>query len=394
MINALRNAGQCVATFVVPLFITSQLILAASTNIPWYAGLLLLKISNEPTQPPLLEYQKVAENLVKNKYYTGLLEAIDDCAKNPGYFIVLDCPSGSGKTLAGVALREVERVGSNRLRVVHVVWNDAVHMQKIYGQILEDQHAQQLRAESFFYEAKVFLETYASEISNLQATTRVNTLHKLVWEHFLQLLFTEEKAAVFDLKQFELKHGLHGKILTIFLDETPTKFEDVRMIGRLRDILKTIRNVVLILAGTHAKAANMIGLSQGSVSSSDLDDLDPWAIVVTRLPKFSLSHSGLARSWRVIKRDINKFADTTVKHVVSCIQSSMDNGGNPRLIIWAVRAMTDAPANFSFHSWQKKILGQTGANEVLCARILVWWFGGARRAAEPIDGSVSKCKAS
>jgi hypothetical protein len=84
------HSCRCVA-FVVPLFITSQLILAAATNIPWYARFLRLSISNQP-QLQLLEYQQVAENLVKNKYYTGLLEAIDDCAKNPGYLLYWTAP--------------------------------------------------------------------------------------------------------------------------------------------------------------------------------------------------------------------------------------------------------------------------------------------------------------
>ncbi len=60
---------------------------------------------------------------------------------------------------------------------------------------------------------------------------------------------------------------------------------------------------VLILSGTHAKATNMICLTQDSVSIqvSELCRLDPWAITVTGQPRFSLSHSDLDRSWQGTK---------------------------------------------------------------------------------------------
>ncbi len=186
---------------------------------------------------------------------------------------------------------------------------------------------------------------------------------------------------------FLAKHGLKGKLSTIFLDETPTKYEDVRIIGQLQDILKMVPGVVLILSGTHARATNMIGLTQGSVSSSELCRLEPWAITVTKLPRFSLAHSRLDRSSQNIKRNINTYADTTVRHAVTLIQASMENGVNPRLICFAVAAMINALANFSFYCWQTKFAGQLAESKF---GLRVWWIGFACRATGSINGGIKK----
>jgi hypothetical protein len=147
--------------YVFPLFYISQFVIAVTAfqllDLRWK-----LEKFGIPTDSKLLNYREVARNLIKNDYYSGLLEAIDDCAKNPGHFIVLDCPSGSGKTLAGVALRELDCSLTTKLecrfknmRVVHVVWDDAVCMQKIYFEILGWQFAQHVRADKFFRTARV-----------------------------------------------------------------------------------------------------------------------------------------------------------------------------------------------------------------------------------------------
>ncbi len=357
--------------YCMPLFILA----VSAVDISGFADLGL------QSPPKLQEYRRVANSLVQSNHYSGLLEAIADCAKNPGYFIVLDCPSGSGKTLAGVALREldckftdIQKCHLSNLRIIHVVWDDAVRMQEIYSQILRHQAAQRIRAEMFFIEAKKFLLSHASEISTMQAAGTKNELCAFVWEHFLQPLFTKENAKVFNLDEFQDKYDLRNKLLIIFSDETPAKVEDVFMIGRLRDILKTIPGVVLILAGTHAKAMNMIGLTKGSVSSSDSDNLDPWAIIVTRLPRFSLAFSGLERSWRAIKRNIFKtYTDPSIQKAISAVQSSIDKGGNPRLIVIAVRALANAPVGVSFHSWQTNY-ADTLARTKFCLRGS--WSGG------------------
>jgi hypothetical protein len=113
---------------------------------------------------------------VKGGYCGVLLEEleIDDCAKNPGNFIVLDCPLGSGKTLA----RE---------------------------------------AELLFDKANFFLNTHASEISTLQGAGH----ERKCVAAFLAIFVCRAQTEDFNLDTFLAKHGLKGKLLIIFLDETP-----------------------------------------------------------------------------------------------------------------------------------------------------------------------------
>ncbi len=89
---------------------------------------------------------------------------------------------------------------------------------------------------------------------------------------------------------------------------------------------------------------------------------------MTRRPRFSLAHSGLEMSWREIKRNIFKtYTDLSIQKAVSAVQSSMDTGGNPLLIGIALRALANAPAGVSFHSWQT-IYADTLARTKFCVR--------------------------
>ena len=56
----------------------------------------------------LTEYTTAALNLLADGYYDGLIAAVNECFDTPSTFAVLDCPSGTGKTLAGVALRQLD----------------------------------------------------------------------------------------------------------------------------------------------------------------------------------------------------------------------------------------------------------------------------------------------
>ena len=61
-----------------------------------------LKVSLSPVEV-INSYRRVARELLKKGYYSGLLSAIHDSESVQGSCIVMDCPSGSGKTLAGIA---------------------------------------------------------------------------------------------------------------------------------------------------------------------------------------------------------------------------------------------------------------------------------------------------
>ncbi len=82
------------------------------------------------------------------------------------------------------------------MRVVHVVWDNAVDMQDICAQILNGQYADKVWAEIFFRQAKTFLDTHADEISLLLAASHEsNLLSEFVWQHLLQHLFAKAAKA-------------------------------------------------------------------------------------------------------------------------------------------------------------------------------------------------------
>jgi hypothetical protein len=86
----------------------------------------------------LEEYKGTARLLQKLGYYKGLTTAIESCIRNENTFVLIDCPSGAGKTLAGVALSLMDHrrnpeasIGGGPVAVVHLVWPCAVNSQPI-----------------------------------------------------------------------------------------------------------------------------------------------------------------------------------------------------------------------------------------------------------------------
>ena len=110
----------------------------------------------------LEQYISVATWLVKNGYYNWLRKVISDCFKCSNTFIVFDCPSGSGKTQAGMALLVLARleveICDRRLIAAHIVWESSVADQVIYSALQADQRTQSICVEGFFTKGKRWLE--------------------------------------------------------------------------------------------------------------------------------------------------------------------------------------------------------------------------------------------
>ena len=64
-----------------------------------------------------------------------------------------DCPSGTGKTQAGIALMLIaqagSKVGGRDLIVAHIVWPNAVRSQRIYREIQSDQAVRGIVVDNF-----------------------------------------------------------------------------------------------------------------------------------------------------------------------------------------------------------------------------------------------------
>ncbi len=64
----------------------------------------------EPIRRALAEYKSTATELLKTGYYSGLIVAVNSCLsiEAEGTFLIFVCPSGAGKTQAGIALRQLD----------------------------------------------------------------------------------------------------------------------------------------------------------------------------------------------------------------------------------------------------------------------------------------------
>ena len=304
----------------------------------------------------LPEFRRVARKLIVDGYYSGFLEAIKDSMRVPEAVIVLDCPSGSGKTLAGIALRELDCTRANnlahcfdkrvKLKVVHVVWEKAVDSQNVYRAIVTEQESERIFGQAVFSCARRFI-------------TRSDLDVHAKFAEILKSVFPESGSSDLDLAAYVRKLGLEKKRLIFFIDEIPTSCDDIQFVGTIRDFLKKIPDVTVILSGTHSKAANMLGLQQGAASSRELRPCQPWALLITRLPGFALDASGLSRSWRSIRRAANLAPeDDTAQSVIAAIQSAIDRFANPRLLYHAIADVEDLlqmnGISPSFYRWQTK----------------------------------------
>ncbi len=299
----------------------------------------------------LKSYLLVARKLLFEGYYNWLLAVIRDCYKCKATFIVFDCPSGSGKTQTGVALLALSRTNvticDKPLVVAHFVWQSAVNGQKIYEAIEEDQMGQSVNVKAFFPRAKTWLKM-PDRLTVKEAGIEMYKEH--IWDHCLSYVFLQSS--------MRSKFLYEAALFVLLWDEIPVESADLALIGELRDELKTVQNIVIILSGTNSKAANMIGLSTGKVSHSEIKDSgDYWSCLVTRMPKFVLESSEHYTFWSKILDSPSNH--TELQSVIQAISISINGNGNPRLINMAISALETLHTQalrgspFTFEKWQK-----------------------------------------
>ena len=78
----------------------------------------LVSVGSVPSdkRSALASYTSTASALLTVGYYSGLISAVKSCFEIEGTFLILDCPSGSGKTQAGVALRQLDHSNSPQVK--------------------------------------------------------------------------------------------------------------------------------------------------------------------------------------------------------------------------------------------------------------------------------------
>ena len=272
-------------------------------------------------------YGSVAENLILQGFYNGLFEVIADCWKagnkeNKQVFIVIDAPSGSGKTLFGIALFLMDRdrtglggdLSQKRkeliskgidLKVVYCIWPAAMSGQSIYEDIISEQS--DIAPNMIYHRSK-----YLNMELVLNKNRSDKDLERHVWCQVLQYVFETDQSQIvkieekFVVAEFLVKKKLNGRYIFIYADEVPFKPSELNVIYNLREATKRISCVGIALAGTNSKAANMIGLSEATsiglseAASSDID-MKPWALFVTRLPSFQLELSDMRDTWQHAK---------------------------------------------------------------------------------------------
>jgi hypothetical protein len=310
-------------------------------------------------------------------YYNGLLQAVEECTSKQRAFMVIDCPSGRGKSLSGIALRlldrscecePVARKFGNNTRVAHIVWDKALDSQKIYQPLHQQQESDGVHVNSFYPRAR---QLYREETATGIPIDRISgDREAYVWEKLLQFLFVKNAQDPFDLNLFKVVHGLdQGRLLILFLDEIPTDPIDVHFIGWVRDLVRFVPKILVILAGTNSKAANMLGLMSGEASANDYNaQYQHWSFLVTRLPAYNVVLSSFSARWDLCQsaaQDNENIAD-----VVKVIKNSIKNDGNPRLINLAIDVLAEMLPleSISFLEWQTKFASRVSENKFYVAR--------------------------
>ena len=285
-----------------------------------------------------------------------------NCSKST--FIVIDAPSGSGKTLFGIALllmdkdravhkseakRSVFESKSINLKVVHCIWPASVGAQDIYESIIKNQPS--VQPNKIFERAR-----FLAMDKILEQKTEICWIEMHVWFTVLQYVFETEKEKIvrkvedFSVSKFLQEKNLTGRYLLIYVDEVPIKPSEIYVIYNLREAIKRVRSVGIALAGTNSKAANMIGLSEATSLETNII---PWALFVTRLPRFQIELSTLKDTWKYIKHTAREI--TNLKYALNAVESSLLSGGNPRLITLAISSLHKACLEkVNFYRWQEK----------------------------------------
>jgi hypothetical protein len=307
-------------------------------------------------------------------YYSGIIDAVTECGKintqaTIPVFAVLDLCSGSGKSLAGVALRLLdEKITSFpdliaikeplKWRVVHLFWGNVSGNQKVYDQIESKQKNDGLYVSRFCSQFAKF----AIEWEEHQGTT--DEKRDFLWNRLMQYLFEPERNidhATFSKQQFLEKHGLQNTLLLLFIDEVPVEPSEVRILGMIRDALKFLENTVVVLSGTNSRAANMIGLSvQGDASSSTSHSAgSAWSLLISRLPRYvQVPDSSTCKLWNLLQSKSDLAGSE--KFIMKVIEGSISSiGANPRLIVFAIEKLYAGVMNkrsrvaTTFDEWQR-----------------------------------------
>jgi hypothetical protein len=296
----------------------------------------------------LKKYKYTARKLYELGYYKGLIQAIESCIANVNTFLIIDCPSGTGKSLAGVALSLLDyrenpeaSIGGAPVAVVHLVWPKAVCKQPIYEDIVKQSGVN----DRFFRRASAF---------NYKA---LNTIEdQSMREQYVRKNLLDAVYSGTDAKECSQNP------LILIIDEVPEDPVEVTRIGEIREALKIVHNLCLVLCGTNSKAANMVGLSQGVATSENDSDPSLWAMIVTRLPKFVLNLSFVAKYWH----EMNQPQYKMFSEILDVIKCSISNGGNPRLIVYAIQAA------FQEFQLQKKIPANSRISEPNLNAFYTW----------------------
>ena len=78
------------------------------------------------------QYRALSLSLIANNCYQGFFKSIEDCFKHSETFMILDSPSGTGKTSAGVAASQHFSDLTLMTEAIHIIWPDAVKDQGFY----------------------------------------------------------------------------------------------------------------------------------------------------------------------------------------------------------------------------------------------------------------------
>ncbi len=229
------------------------------------------------------------------------------------------------------------------LEVAHIVWPTSVDSQDIYRFMQNYQCDRGIIVTSFFEDMEAWLKhrpVYKSGNKEYQ-----NSL----WDNVFSKIFT--------------KHvDRWSKLFIIVLDEIPLDAKDLALIGDIRDSLKMVPNVVVILSGTNSKAANMIGLTNGDTSSrATHPEHARWSYLITRVPQYFPQASRLRNTWEDIQSydgsKLQNDVDQDLRNAINAINISIQNHGNPRLIDFSINVLSRLLNSnaFSFEKWQSEL---------------------------------------
>ena len=288
----------------------------------------------------LAKYQSIAQGLYAQGYYSGLLSAVESCLNTKKTFVILDCPSGTGKTLAAVALsmQSCNKNLNSKLTfngvpadVYHFIWPTAVGGQDIYKEI-----------DASFELNSTFFINMMDVKETMDATTVWALLKKAIPEIDVEAIAAGKR------------------VLVLIIDEVPEDPVEIQRLRQMRETLKNLANVCLLLCGTHSKAANMVDISQTSASRTDNQSVERWAWIVTRLPRFDLELSGLQIGFEAVTKREDFF------YVARAIGLSVSTGGNPWLIKVAITSAVKLATSMAEFEREGEELEEVARNNFIC----------------------------